>query len=246
VAPAPIPADVGIVAALPVELGFFVDRLRKVRKYKTPGSTVHEGECEGKVVAIVYSGAGRAAARAATELLIDGHRPNLVISAGFAGGLQPSLPRGALLFPSEVVDLDGNRFPVAPLDDQEKPGRPGACRLLTVDEIVRTPEDKASLRESFQADIVDMESSAVATVCRDRGKRLLSIRVISDDAQAELPTEIARMLNRSTSFQVGAAFRAILRRPAAVKDFWRLHAHAIEASDRLAKGLTEVIRRFRG
>lgn len=246
VAPAPIPADVGIVAALPLELGFFVDRLKRVRKYKSAASTVVEGEFDGKVVAVIYSGVGRSAARDATRLLIAGHRPNLIVSAGFAGGLDPDLTRGQVVVPREVVDVDGNRFPVEPIDPESIPTQSPPIRLLTVDAIARTPADKSKLRADFNADLIDMETSAVAAVCGDQGKRFFSIRVVGDDSAAELPAEVATMLNRSTSYQIGAAFRAIVRRPSAVKDFWTLHAHAIEASDQLAKGLAKAISRVCG
>jgi adenosylhomocysteine nucleosidase len=246
VAPAPISADVGIVAALPLELGFFVDRLKKVRKYKSTASTIVEGEFDGKVVAVVYSGVGRPAARAATQILIAGHRPSLIVSAGFAGALDPDYSLGQVVTPREIVDLDGNCFPVEPIDSESSPTRSPPIRLLTVDAIARTPADKAGLRASFDADLIDMETSAVAAVCGDQGRRFFAIRVISDDAAAELPAEIASMLSRSTSYQIGAAFRAIARRPSAIKDFWALHSHAIEASDQLAKGLAKAINRACG
>ena len=47
VAPAPIPADVGIVAAMPIEVGFLLDRLGKIRKYVGPRYTIHEGAPRG-------------------------------------------------------------------------------------------------------------------------------------------------------------------------------------------------------
>src|SRR3954466_15676790 len=82
-APAPVPVDVGVVAAMSIEVGFLTDRLGKVRKYAGPGHTVIEGEAGGKLVALIVSGMGRASARRATGLLIDGHRPRWVVSAGF-------------------------------------------------------------------------------------------------------------------------------------------------------------------
>ena len=80
-------------------------------------------------------------------------------------------------------------------------------------------------------------SSAVAAVCREKLVRFLAVRVISDDALSDLPPEVATLLTRSGSYRVGAAIRAIWNRPASLKDFWTLHARAIEAADRLAKFL---------
>ena len=52
-APAPVSADVGVVAAMSVEVGFLLDRLGKVRKYAGPRHTVIEGEHAGKVIQVM-------------------------------------------------------------------------------------------------------------------------------------------------------------------------------------------------
>jgi adenosylhomocysteine nucleosidase len=244
IAPAPIPADVGIVAAMSIEVGFLLDRLGKVRKYVGPRYTIHEGVHEGKIVVLVIGGMGRTRAREATKVLIDGHRPRWIISAGFAGGLDPALKRSDVLMPNEIVDMDDGRFQI----DVSVPETAGSSlstgRLLTVDTIARTAAEKAALREQFGADAVDMESSAVAAVCSERGVRLLSIRVVSDEAGIDLPKEVASLMTRSGSYQVGAALRAIWNRPSSVKDFWALHEHAQEAADRLADVTLGAIERL--
>jgi len=71
--------------------------------------------------------------------------------------------------------------------------------------------------------------------------RYLSVRVISDDASAELPAEIASLLVHTGSYRVGAALSALWQRPGALKDFWTLHARALESADRLASCLRRLI-----
>jgi adenosylhomocysteine nucleosidase len=239
-APAPASADVGIVAAMSIEVGFLLDRLKKVRKYAGPRHTVIEGESGGKLVAVIVGGMGRHRARGATELLIAGHRPRWVVSAGFAGALDPGLKRNRTVLPGEVVDTEGRRFTV----DGTGPAGESRPRLLTVDAIVRTATEKAALRERFGADLVDMESSAVADLCRERALRFLSVRVVSDEAEVDLPREIATLMTRSGSYRVGAALRAIWNRPSAVKDFWSLHEHAQEAADHLAEATLAAVERL--
>ena len=234
-APAPVPVDVGVVAAMSVEVGFLMDRMKRVRKYAGPKHSVIEGECEGKVVALIVAGMGREAARRGAQLLLDGHRPRWILSAGFAGALDPELRRNDIVMPSEVVDLDGQRYAIDVGVPQNAPGpRVRSGRLLTVDAIVRTAAEKAELRERFGADVVDMETSGVASLCSERSVRFLSIRVVSDEAGIDLPREVATLMNHSGSYQVGAALRAIWQRPSSLKDFWALHEHAQEAADRLA------------
>ncbi len=244
-APAPIAVDVGIVAAIGIEVGFLTDRLTKVRKYSGPHHSVIEGELAGKIVAVIIAGMGREAARRGTQLLLDGHRPRWILSAGFGGSLDPALPRNAIVLPNEVLDLDGGRYPIdGPLSPEAISPAVRTGRLLTVDRLIRTAAEKAELRRRFEADLVDMETSAVAALCEARAVRFLSVRVVSDEASVDLPPEIATLMTRSGSYQVGAALRAIWQRPSRIKDFWRLHEHAQEAADRLATCTTKLIERL--
>ena len=67
-APAPVAVDVGIVAALGLEVGFLIDQLSGVRKYSGPRHTVIEGECAGKLQA---PGQVSVARRGVAELVDD-------------------------------------------------------------------------------------------------------------------------------------------------------------------------------
>ena len=73
------------MAAIAIEVSDLVDALTGVRKYQSTTVPVIEGEHAGKIVAVAVGGPGRKGARAATEVLISGHRPRVIIAAGFAG-----------------------------------------------------------------------------------------------------------------------------------------------------------------
>jgi adenosylhomocysteine nucleosidase len=218
-----------------MEVGFLLDRLTRVRKYAGPRHAVVEGECGGKVIAVIVAGMGRENIRRGAQLLLDGHRPRWVVSAGFAGALNPEYARLDIALADEVLDLDGRRLRIDVTIPPEATGRPiRTGRLLTVDHIIRTAAEKAELRRRYDADLVDMETAAVAALCAERGVRFLSIRVVSDEAGIDLPPEVASLMTRSGSYRVGAALRAIWNRPSSIKDFWALHEQAQEAADRLA------------
>jgi adenosylhomocysteine nucleosidase len=235
VAPAPAPADVGIVAALPIEVSDLVDGLKKVWKYKSVAVPVIEGEYAGKIVAVSIAGIGRAAARRATDVLVAGHRPRWVISAGFAGALNPAYARNDLVLAREVIDRDGGCYAVELPPGLATNVKYSTGRLLTVDQLVLRAAEKDELHRTYQADLVDMESSAVAAICREQLVRFLAIRVISDDAHGDLPAEVSGIVNSSGSYRVGAALRSVWRRPSSLKDFWSLYEHSLEAADRLSK-----------
>jgi adenosylhomocysteine nucleosidase len=241
VAPPPIPADVGIVAALPIEVGDLIDGLKKVWKYHAVKVPVIEGEHQGRIVAVAVGGAGRAAARRAAELLISGHRPRWIVSAGFAGGINPALARNQLVLAHEVFDCEGICQPieVPPQVAEQVSHKTG--RLLTLDQPVLRSTQKQDLGKVHQADLIDMETSAVAAVCREKGVRFLSIRVISDDAYNDLPPEVGALLARSGGYQFGAVMRALWNRPGSIRDFWRLYERAVEAAASLAQGVRRCL-----
>ncbi|HEX8199568.1 MAG TPA: nucleoside phosphorylase, partial [Isosphaeraceae bacterium] len=174
------------------------------------------------------------------ELLLAGHRPRWIVSAGFAGALDPALARDDVVLASEVLDTDGGHFAIDLSVPEAGPGPgPGrgiaSGRLLTVDAIVRTAAEKAELRRRFGADLVDMETAAVAAFCGERGIRFLPIRVISDEAGTDLPPEVLSILGPSGSYRLGATLGALWRRPASLKDLWALREHAHSAAERLAE-----------
>jgi len=242
VAPAPGPADVGLVAATSIEVDALIRRFTRVRKYHGPRHRVVEGECGGKLVALTVAGMGRGAARRGTQLLLDGHRPQWVVSAGYGGALDPALRRNDVVLPDEVIDEAGARFRI---DVALPPGpadrRFGTGRLVTVDRLIMTAAEKAALRSRFGADVVDMETAAVAAVCHERGVRFLALRVISDEAGVDLPREVLAIVGPSGSYRVGAAVGAIWKRPSSLKDLWALREHAVEAADRLADVMPAVL-----
>jgi len=239
--------DFGIVFALAAEAGGLVDFLEDVAVTRGYGFTVRQGRLHGRSVVLVESGAGRERAARATHALLDAHRPSRVVSAGFAGGLDPALRHGDLVLADAIVDCQGHHEPL--LLEGAAPTVPdvSACcvgRLLAVERVIRLPGEKRELGVRHQALACDMESLAVAEVCRQRNVPLLAVRVISDTADEELPADIEKLLAQAnTAGRWGTAIGSILRRPSALKDLLRLRQRAIEASDRLAKFLAKIIRR---
>ena len=151
---------------------------------------MREGTLDDHCVVLMQSGPGRPNAARATEALIDGHRPKLVISAGFAGGLDVRLHRGDIVWVDGLVDEAGEQY------ETERRRLPAALaeakdcfvgRLLTVDRIIRLPDEKLALGRQYAALACDMESIAVAEVCRRREVPFLAVRVINDAADDLLP-----------------------------------------------------------
>lgn len=240
----PPPCHVGFVFALPEEAGGLEDLLAGVTTLRGHGFTARRGRLNGRRVVVIRSGAGAEAAAQATEALISGHHPQWIISAGFAGGLVPELHRHDLLMADSLADLSGNRLGVDLKVDPAALARTAGVhvgRLLSADRIIRLPEEKRAMGQAHQALAVDMESFAVADVCRRRQIRFLAVRVISDAVDEQLPPGLQKLAGQATlTRRVGAAAGAIWKRPASLKDMYHLRENALVASDRLGKFLTSI------
>jgi len=153
------------------------------------------------VTGVVKSGIGKAdAARATTELILK-DRPDCIINSGCAGGIAKGLKRTDIVVGAQAAyhDVDcGDGF--LPGQVQGLPQRfdadPGLVRLAASlpakqplhcglicsgDQFLTTPEDAARVLGIYpDALACDMESAAVAQVCRHYGVPFLSFRIISD------------------------------------------------------------------
>ena len=213
----------GIVFAVPIEAEAFSRAVTDAVALEAAGLTFHEGRIGGGRVAWCVAGVGREAARLAARLIVDGHRPRLLVSAGFAGGLDPGLARGAVVEPALVR----GELPTSEPLPLVAPGQAGGA-IVTVDLIVRTPTEKAALAAATGAAVVDMETLAVAEVARDAGLPCRAIRVISDAAGDELPPDVTRLITpQSAMRRAGAVIGMLGRRPRAALDLWQLWERAV-------------------
>jgi adenosylhomocysteine nucleosidase len=172
---------VGVVAALAAEaraLGPTVKRIGDV-------------DCLGEATLLAISGMGCAAAGLAAGRLIEAGASALM-SFGLAGGLDPRLTAGSVVFPSEVISRDGARF-VTSVTWRERLAaallqRPVAGgKLLTSAQAIDAVADKAAAFRDTGAVAVDMESLAVAQVAAAHRLPFMAVRVIVDTAADRLP-----------------------------------------------------------
>ena len=225
----------GIIFAMPVEADAFAGLATETVELTAAGLTLHEGVVAGRRVAWCVAGAGGEAAGRATRLLIDGHRPRLILSPGFAGGLDPALTRGTVVYPRRAVSRDGSPpIAVAATGQGSATAAAGSANssddltIVSVDTVVTTAAAKRDLAAATGASLVDMETYAVAMAARAAGLPYVSIRVISDDASQDLPTEIAALVRPQSGMRrLGAALAGIGRRPRAALDMWQLWEHAV-------------------
>ena len=214
---------IAVVAALEREVAPFVKDWPTVRR-EHDGRSFRFFEKEGTV--LVCGGMGSEAARRAAEAVLALYAPTLLISAGFAGGLDPALPVGHTLTPRHVIDAgDGSR-----IDSGTGEG------ILISFETVADAEQKARFATAFGAHAVDMEAAAVARAAQAHGVKFLACKVISDTSDSRLPP-IAPFIGTDGRFQALRFMMHIALRPWLWKGVRKLAKDSLQAAQSLGISL---------
>ena len=180
-------------------------------------------------VLLGHTGVGPAAAAENAAALLAFARPRMLISTGFAGGLDPRLATGDLLLaenfsaPALLAQsraLTGDRAFTGALTSQ-----PHAAESVA---------EKAALHRATGALGVDMETASVAAACARAGVPLLAVRAISDPARESLPVPFAEWFDL-------AAQRP---RPFALVRYLAHHPTHLGPFVRFVRGLTPARRAF--
>lgn len=177
-------------------------------------------------------GVGRRAT-AATEELLAFHQPQLVILAGFSGGLDSFLRTGYLVAPRRIIGEHGEGYDLDGGVPRLAAGPAQGPVLLSVRQAALTPEDKQSLRSRYGAAAVDMESLAVATVTAQLHLPLLVMRTISDAADDAVPSWASQLLREDGAADAAAAMLMLLRYPGRLAMMLRLRRGAKLAAESL-------------
>ena len=177
---------------------------------------------------LLVTSIGARATHGAVLRTLDDSLPPFVISCGFAGGLDPALPRGRLVYEADPAFPLVNRMPAC-----------DAARVafLASDRILTSATEKTAARDQSHADAVEMESFAIRQLCRERGIPSATFRVISDTAGEDLPLDFTRFLTSSGRFRYEQLALAVLRSPARIPPLIRFQRQTREVANILASGL---------
>lgn len=247
---------IAILVAVKQELQPILRRTRATQLVRQAHLDFYEGTLGGFPVALLALGVGKECARIAAEMTLRCYRPDLVISAGFGGGLSDQVADGDIVVGTEILDMvadlgDEIRFETA-YTLRHQHGLEALAhddhtvhfgKLITVEEMVLRADNKNRIGHVTGALAVDMETSAVATVCAAQDTEFLAVRAISDNAHENLPGEF------NDFFVLGQLRRrrvlaAIGRSPRLLYDLGRLGCRARAAGRHLAAFLEENLPRL--
>ncbi len=222
---------VAVTFALPQESRDFRHVLRHASAVGPGPGMFLLGNVGKEEVLLAHTGVGPAAAAANVAALLAWQRPRLLLSAGFAGGLDPRLATGDLLL--------ATNFSAPVLLAQSRALLAGDARayfgtLTSQPHPAETVAEKAALARATGALGVDMETASIAAACARAGVPLLSVRAISDPAREPLPVPFAEWFDLT----------AQRPRPFALVRYLAHHRAQIGPFVRFVRGLTPARQAF--
>src|SRR4051812_44301052 len=179
------------------------------------------------------TGMGRTNAARGIREAIAKVKPDRVITAGFAGGLNPKLKVGDILY-----DQDFDAGLATQLEDLGAISAKFYCHKR----VAITAEEKFALWKETSADAVEMESSVIRTICKEFRIPSATIRVISDDAHQDLPLDFNALMTSEDRIDYPKLIWTVLSRPSRIPKLMEFQRQTIAASQKLGTVLQDVLR----
>jgi adenosylhomocysteine nucleosidase len=178
----------------------------------------------------ILVGIGRQNAEKSLRSFLAACSPELVLTCGFAGGLNPNLKLGEVGFETADEGLHARLLAAG-----AKP-----VTFFCANRIATTGAEKQALRAKTGADAVEMESAAIQAVCRERGIPCATVRVISDTANEDLPLDFNALAKADQSLDFGKLAWAIAKSPGKIGALMALQKKTSFAAKQLATVLAAV------
>lgn len=180
---------------------------------------------------VLITGIGKNNAERSVRNFLVNHSPKRVFTCGFAGGLDPALVIGDVVFSTDDLAL------------REKLTAAGAkpAKFFCAPRMVTTIAEKAELRRTAGADAVEMESEVIHAVCRERGIPCATVRGISDTANEDLPLDFNQLVKPDMNLDYGKLAWAIVKSPGKIGALLRLQKQTRLAAERIAAVVAQAI-----
>ena len=182
-------------------------------------------------VRVLVTGMGARNAGIGIQRALTAQSADLVLTCGFAGGLNPELPAGALVF-----SADAHAGLAARLHDLG--GLP--VRFHCAHRVATTANEKAELRRTTGADVVEMESQIIRDYCREHGIPSATLRVISDTATEDLALDFNTLMTPDMNLHFGKLAWQLVKSPGKIPALLALQQRTNTTAKLLGEALMKL------
>jgi adenosylhomocysteine nucleosidase len=159
-------------------------------------------------------------------------QPERVITAGFAGGLNPNLKCGDVVYEQDFDAGFGREL-------EELSVRP--VKFHCHRRVATTADEKSALWQETGADAVEMESSVIRTICREFRIPSATVRVISDDAAQDLPLDFNALMTSDDRINYLKLMWAVFSRPSRIHKLIQFQHQTLDAARKLGAVLEDLL-----
>lgn len=190
-------------------------------------SSTAAGDCRQIIIGMGVGNAARG-----IESALSQSKPQLVITAGFAGGLNPKYILGTVLFDEDSGAGLG-----------EKLLKAGAvkARFHCSERVAVTASEKRQLWNSTGADAVEMESSIIRARCLQNNIPSATIRVISDTADEDLPLDFNSLMTADCRIDFAKLAWQVVTHPQKIPRLMKLQKQTAFAACNLGNVLEQLL-----
>lgn len=223
---------IGVIAALPFEAACFANS--KIR----PGTY----QITAQNSFVYHAGMGPENAADAAQALID-LNVDALVSWGVAGALDSKLVSGDIILPAEVIGSDQQRYTVnqrwytALKNKLNKENMYCGGSIVSAHDVQHDSQKKMLLRQSSQAQAVDMESVAVARVANRENKPYVAIRIIFDTVSMRIPSSSIHATDQYGIVSVPRLIAGLTRHPSELRQY----PHLMKSFAKAKKSLYRVV-----
>lgn len=239
--------QIAVITAMPEEF-------RAVEACLGAGTNLRPGRLRAKKfqfrshdILLVESGMGfDNAARAAGEIISEA-APDLLISAGFCGGIAEELRVGDIVVAKRMVIASETGIEELPTETP-----PAALNFVAHQAaigarifggtfagtaVITSKAKLTGMLSGYPCPVVEMESTAIALIAAENKVPLIAIRSVSDPADEELGFSLDEFCDSSLRIRPGRVLMTILRKPRIIPQLIRLAGNSRIA----AKSLTAAV-----
>lgn len=183
-------------------------------------------------VRVLITGMGRRNAFAQIDAYLAKETPTGVLTCGFAGGLNPVLKLGDIVYEMD----EGSPWEKGLLASSAK-----LARFECANRVSCTANEKFKLWQVTGMDAVEMESDTIRQVCLRKNIPSATIRVISDTVHEDLPLDFNRILTPDHRVDFTKLAARLLLKPRLIAQLLKFQGQTVTAAQSLGAFLQTLL-----